>query len=42
MTLDEIIDGRDAEDMTVFDIDWEESMGYDYHSYAQEVIDGLL
>jgi len=24
MTLDEIIDGRDAEEMTVFDIDWED------------------
>ena len=23
MTLDEMIDGRDAEEMTVFDIDWE-------------------
>ena len=24
MTLDEIIDGRDAEEMTIFDIDWED------------------
>ena len=24
MTLDEMIDGRDAEEMTVFDIDWED------------------
>ena len=43
MTLDEIIDGRDAEEMTVFDIDWEDDefiiaciAGAPYKQLAQE------
>ena len=43
MTLDEIIDGRDAEEMTVFDIDWEDDefiiaciTGAPYKQLAQE------
>ncbi len=43
MTLDEMIDGRDAEEMTVFDIDWEDDefviaciAGAPYKQLAQE------
>jgi len=46
MTLDEMIDGRDAEEMTVFDIDWEDDefiiaciAGAPYKQLAQEGAD---